>query len=192
MNYEDDEPRLPMVYQDEPPYLPNHPLSEEDLTSELDSPEGWEDIFMRKEDIPVSLIRYLFTYDPLTGILRWRNVVQAGPNRCKKLGGKKGSLVGRKFPKAKIRGVQIYLSNVVWAWNTGRWPETRLHFRDKNPLNVRIENLYETGRKNIVIPPLPVAPLRGNVSAEPSLRRPDRDELSASMENKDYDQTTAE
>ena len=80
----------------------------------------------------------LFTYDPVTGLLRW--AVPRGPL---KVGDLAGSNNGRGYIRVNFNGKLRLRSHLVWLMHTGAWPSQQLDHIDGNSLNDRVENLRE-------------------------------------------------
>lgn len=101
--------------------------------------------------LPVSRLRELFTYDPISGDLRWR----ARPPRMFKHPGQSedwnkrwaGSLAGYEGSRGYMVTVfphkGLSVRRIAWAMHYGAWPQKGLFCRDGDPFNTRIANLYE-------------------------------------------------
>jgi len=150
--------------------------------------------FLSRDEISAEFVRQFLLYDEPTGELYWRYRVLGGKPSLTDpypFGGVNSHVRG-KYRLANFGGIRVYVAHVVWIYHTGEWPNGyKILYRDKNPLNTRIQNLYRKDRPDLRIAPLPTISLRGNYSNDPSIRRLDRD-FGASEENKDHDQTQAE
>ena len=116
---------------------------------------------MRQRNSPsISEARKYITYDPITGVLRWRarspemfyksnrdadgaakafNAKWAGKPALNRVT-EKGYFAG------KVCGVCVRAHRVAWALHYGEWPEMDLDHIDGNPQNNAIANLREVTR----------------------------------------------
>lgn len=84
----------------------------------------------------------LFRYDPITGLLYWRNPTR-GPQK------KNGGVAGRqnkeqsRYSQIKINGKPYQTHKLVWFYVHGVWPKKTLDHIDQDGMNNRIENLRE-------------------------------------------------
>ena len=95
-------------------------------------------------DIPIDLLRERFEYAPELGgsCLRWRQDRIAGMGMVKcKAGTMAGTLTKAGYWLMGVEGRRILAHRVVYAINTGIWPEHQIDHIDRNKLNNRIENL---------------------------------------------------
>lgn len=80
----------------------------------------------------------LLTYDPATGIFRWR---------VSRHGVKAGSIAGYTDAEGRRRmtvdGHHDKASRFAWLYMTGEWPSGMVDHRDRNPGNNRWNNLRE-------------------------------------------------
>lgn len=91
-----------------------------------------------QKNIPVCDLRRAFTYNPLTGILRWaykpRVNTESGAEAGCKMGG---------YRRVCLHGVSMQVHRVGWAMHYGKWPKDQIDhinmIRDDN----RITNLRE-------------------------------------------------
>lgn len=87
----------------------------------------------------------LFTYDTVTGQLRWK--VRRGPLAPGDLA---GSDNGLGYIRINFNGKLRLRSHLVWLIHTGKWPSLQLDHIDGESSNDRIENLREvTGIQNL-------------------------------------------
>lgn len=96
-------------------------------------------------DISADYVRSLLSYDPATGVLRWK-VDRAGKARAGMVAGfvGHGGYVLVKLVKRSLRA-----HRVIWLMVTGAWPEMGLDHRDNDKANNRWGNLrIATGAEN--------------------------------------------
>jgi hypothetical protein len=107
--------------------------------------------------IDPALLRELFDYNPETGNLHWK--VHAARRR------KPGEIAGCKDPTGRILvGInrKIYKAHrIIWAWMTGKWPDSQIDHINEDPsdnrwINLRVANQSQN-MSNITI-------TRGNTS----------------------------
>ena len=68
-------------------------------------------------DLSVDYVRLRLTYDPETGIVRWRD------GRCK---GRLAGSLSHGYLNIGLAGRRYLLHRVVWLWMTGQWPTLEL------------------------------------------------------------------
>ena len=91
-----------------------------------------------REEVSAELVRYLLDYDPLTGILRWKN-----PTMSKI---KKGDVAGYVEEGRRRIGIcnrVFHASNVAWLHFYGEWPKFELDHHNRDPLDNSITNLRD-------------------------------------------------
>lgn len=88
----------------------------------------------------VDLLRSLFNYDSVSGLLTWKE--------DQRNGSKAGSMAGclhknkrKVYRRIMIRGVSIYAHQVAWAIFYGEWPKFIIDHEDRDGLNNGIKNL---------------------------------------------------
>lgn len=105
------------------------------MTKELPSPET---------------LRKLLRYDPETGKLFWRQIgMEFFKNKRLKNSwnnrfcGKEAMtfLNGKGQKKGSLLSITMSAHRVIWAMQTGAWPENQIDHIDRNPSNNRFENL---------------------------------------------------
>lgn len=88
-------------------------------------------------EVTYGLVRRIFTYDPVEGILRWnihgRGIPfgkAAGSSSTK--GGHLAVSIGGKDYKVQV---------IIWLWMTGNWPQSMVDHRDRIKQNNKWDNL---------------------------------------------------
>jgi len=117
------------------------------------------------------LLRKLLRYDPKTGKLFWRERTpdmfttnyKTAEGICKRWNQRysgKEALTGTMragYRAGGVLGNTYYAHRVIWAMQTGCWPQAGIDHIDGNPLNNRLQNLrpanqaqnmWNTGRKS--------------------------------------------
>jgi hypothetical protein len=89
-------------------------------------------------------VKYLFNYDPLTGVLMWR----VRPSRNMRAGYRAGIEDYQhdgspKRRQVRIDGVSHNESHVIWLWMTGVYPTGKIDHADLDPFNNVWLNLRE-------------------------------------------------
>jgi hypothetical protein len=87
--------------------------------------------------ITAELVRQLFTYDPLEGVLRW-NVKGRGIQ----FGEPAGCLTNGQL-NVSIGGKGTYVPRIIWLFMTGKWPQHLVDHKDGVRLNNKWKNLRE-------------------------------------------------
>lgn len=92
-----------------------------------------------KKIIAIPELHRAFTYDPSSGILRWK--IKPRPNTD--AGDEAGCLGGRGYRQVVLDGEKFLVHRVAWAMSHGSWPKDQIDhinmIRDDN----RIANLRE-------------------------------------------------
>jgi hypothetical protein len=91
-----------------------------------------------REEVTAELVRHLLDYDPLTGILRWRD----SPRRNVK----KGDIAGwveRGRRRIGIYNRNFHAGNIAWLHFYGEWPKFEVDHRNRDPLDNSIANLRD-------------------------------------------------
>lgn len=97
-------------------------------------------------DIPVSILHERFSYDPVTGELRWK--VSISKAKAGTVAGCKVRIERNEYLKVTVNQTPSYAHRIVWAMVHGYWP-IGIDHQDGNGLNNKIDNLREaTGRVN--------------------------------------------
>ena len=92
-----------------------------------------------REDVSAEVVRYLFDYDPLTGILRWRNPPRQHAQ-------KKGAIAGKTVKGRRVLSIgnwQFYASHIAWLYVHNEWPKLEIDHCNRNPLDNSIANLRD-------------------------------------------------
>jgi hypothetical protein len=91
-----------------------------------------------REEVTSELVRHLLDYDPLTGILRWRD----SPRRNVKKGDIAG-WVDRGRLRIGICNRNFHAGNIAWLHFYGEWPKFEVDHRNRNALDNSIANLRD-------------------------------------------------
>ncbi|QQK04793.1 HNH endonuclease [Burkholderia anthina] len=92
-------------------------------------------------------LRELFTYEPDTGILRWKVDRPRGVKAGDEAGCAFIASCGKKYRRISIRGKYHGAHLVIWCLQTGVWPDHEIDHRDNDGLNNRWANLRAATRK---------------------------------------------
>jgi hypothetical protein len=88
------------------------------------------------------LARELFIYEPDTGLLRWRvRVHQRGP-----VGSVAGTLTKNGYTRLMYKQSSYLAHCVIWAIQTGSWPEQQIDHRNRVRTDNRWDNLRAATR----------------------------------------------
>jgi hypothetical protein len=95
-----------------------------------------------KDDLSFDLVSDLLSYDPETGIFKWKQT------RCgkAKAGGVAGKTKRSGYRSIMINGRAYFAHRLAWLLTTGRWPAADIDHIDGNPSNNRFFNLREATR----------------------------------------------
>src|SRR5262245_57084408 len=98
---------------------------------------------MRKERIPASWVKVLFSYEPESGELKW--AVAAGRFGRIAPGTIAGSVHtdqdGYCSRYVNIDGKLYKATHLIWVWMTGEWPKHTIDHKNVNGLDDRWDNL---------------------------------------------------
>src|ERR1035441_5417799 len=97
----------------------------------------------RKPLPPQSLLRELFTYDPVSGIVRW--IVHV-PHSNRYAGDEVNSRLKKGYFRVMIGKSAYRLHLIIWKWVTGSDPKDEIDHRDLDGCNNRWSNLREATR----------------------------------------------
>jgi hypothetical protein len=107
------------------------------------APVGRSPSTYRKHDmITAEYLRKRLSYDPETGIFRWRIV----PSLRVKVGGIAGSLVKSGHVRIRLKGYPYYAHRLVWLYVHGVWPSAEIDHINCDPADNRLKNLREATR----------------------------------------------
>lgn len=95
-------------------------------------------LFARADSVTVDRLRELFAYDPDTGILTRRVSISNG------LAGSVAGTPGKRgHMTVSVDRKLLYVHRIIWAMQTGAWPEFEVDHRDTDPTNNRWTNLRD-------------------------------------------------
>lgn len=94
--------------------------------------------------VSLERIRRYIKYNAKTGALTWRKNRVDGCGRVVAHKGARAGSPGRRY-MLSINGNPLQGSSVAWALHYGKNPIGTLRFLDGNPLNLKIDNLFDTG-----------------------------------------------
>lgn len=86
---------------------------------------------------PIDRLRYLFDYDPGTGLLTWRIHRPRGIRP----GDEAGTVTRNGYRFVSVGGRKLPATHVIWAWAYGAYPEDRIRFVDGDVFNFKLTNL---------------------------------------------------
>jgi len=102
---------------------------------EIDAPRHCSQM---KNPIGAKVVRELISYDPETGIVRWKK---------RRRGVRVGRLVGNEdrdgYIVVSLLGRQYKLHRVIWLFVTGKWPEGEIDHKNKLRWDNRWDNLQD-------------------------------------------------
>lgn len=95
----------------------------------------------------VSDVQEKLSYDPDTGTIMWlvspaKNVMAGTEAGCVKATRTSNSGEQVQYRYIRIDGNNIPAARLAWVLHHGEWPTGRIMFYDKDPLNLKISNLY--------------------------------------------------
>lgn len=90
-------------------------------------------------DLSAEFVREVFSYDPETGDLRWKNRL----SRRVREGDVAGVLDDQGRRKIGIYNKDYFAHRIIWLFVTGQWPKFEIDHRDLNKSNNRWYNLRE-------------------------------------------------
>lgn len=94
---------------------------------------------MKQPRLSAERARELFSYDPVTGGLRWK--IYKGPRAV--AGTPAGHLTPKGYLRVKVDGDYKYVHRLVWLISSGAWPKEVIDHVDGNKANNRVENLRD-------------------------------------------------
>ncbi len=94
------------------------------------------------KDLTAEFVRERFTYDPLEGLLRYRDamVIQC---KLRPAGTIAGSINDEGYRYIKVNKVNYRASRVIWLYVTGEWPKHQIDHKDRDTENDRWDNLRQ-------------------------------------------------
>lgn len=98
---------------------------------------------MKSQELSISKIKELLSYDPDTGIFKWR--VQSGRSAA---GVVAGCVIRHGFIQINVLGRVIKANRLAWAFIHGEWPDNKIWHIDGNNGNNAATNLSKL--ENIV------------------------------------------
>jgi len=97
---------------------------------------------LKKNDVSIDVLREWLSYDPGSGILRWKK----RRARCVWVGSPAGSLTAFGYLRVSIDGRRYACHRVAWTLTHGFWPQGDLDHINGNRSDNRIENLRQATR----------------------------------------------
>lgn len=85
-------------------------------------------------------LKQVLTYDPKTGIFRWK-ITRGSRARAGEVAGNKAT-AGR-YATIRIDGVLYYAHHLAWFYVYGKWPEDQIDHKSTEQLENHIHNLRE-------------------------------------------------
>lgn len=96
---------------------------------------------MKYEHLSLARLKEMLNYDPETGAFTWRQRPFA--NSRKRIGDAAGTKKGKGYLYIGIDSRTYLGSQLAWAYAHGRWAKGEVGVKDKDPANLRLENLFE-------------------------------------------------
>jgi hypothetical protein len=96
-----------------------------------------------KFELTQELVKRIFEYDPLTGVVVWRKATSSK----NLIGNVAGAKTKAGYLRVRIYGKDVFLHHVIWVYMTGKIPEREIGHVDGNKTNNVWSNLRE-GRYN--------------------------------------------
>jgi HNH endonuclease len=95
-----------------------------------------------------AMVKEIFSYDPIEGVLRWRKKVSK-----KVIVGQPAGTMFRSYSTGKpsslrtqVYGKAFEVHRLIWLYMTGEWPKYLIDHKDQNGINNKWENLREADR----------------------------------------------
>lgn len=99
-------------------------------------------------NLTASDISERLSYDPLTGIMRWKRARVAA-----RIGTEAGWVTLKGYSQVQIDGAYLYCHRLAWLLTHGEWPKGEIDHINGDKTDNRIENLRDvdgkTNRQNI-------------------------------------------
>lgn len=93
----------------------------------------------RRADLTAAELRRLLSYDPVTGLFRWR--VRGGSRRA--IGDVAGCVRPDGYVVIGLNGTMYLAHRLAWLYETGVWPSDDIDHRDRDTGDNRFERLRE-------------------------------------------------
>jgi hypothetical protein len=93
-----------------------------------------------------SYLKWLFMYDPETGVLRWRTAPKFRAHLLGKRAGSQNKHTRRWW--VRIDGKQYAAARVIWKMKTGKDPTEMIDHINRDPSDDRWVNLREISRRD--------------------------------------------
>lgn len=115
-----------MLTKDNISYIYHAPLTEEST--------------MKYDSLSFERMKEILNYDPATGVFTWKR--RPAHNSRRRVGDVAGSLKASGYRYINIDNRSYLASQLAWAFVHGEWPRGRVGVKDKNPENLRGDNLF--------------------------------------------------
>lgn len=89
--------------------------------------------------ITINEFRRCLSYDPITGEMRWK--ISLG-NRAP-VGKIINTNCKARYPRVRLHNKLMPAHRVAWALAYGVWPKYEIDHKDRNPKNMRLDNLRD-------------------------------------------------
>jgi hypothetical protein len=102
-------------------------------------------IMKNDSHVTVDELQHIFSYEPDTGILRWKN-----PNKhsSKKVGDIAGSLNDKGYLRVTVKNKEIKVHRIAWAIHHGQFPTIIIDHKNGIRHDNRISNIREATRSD--------------------------------------------
>ena len=94
-----------------------------------------------EKKLTAAMVRRIFSYDPETGSLTWRE--KSHPMSNQVVGREAGCRRNKGYRFVGVGKRRYFCHRVIWLWMTGSWPLNQLDHRDGDGGNNRWANLRE-------------------------------------------------
>lgn len=95
---------------------------------------------MKYDSLSFERMKEVLSYDAETGAFTWRR--RPAHNSRRRIGDVAGSLKASGYRYISIDSRSYLASQLAWAFVHGEWPRGRVGVKDKNPENLRGDNLF--------------------------------------------------
>jgi len=96
---------------------------------------------MAKHDFTPEMMRHYFSYDPETGVLRWKNPSRINGTQPGAIAGCLDSTNHRRLVTINYKRLKAH--HIIWAYQTGEWPTRHIDHVNRDPSDNRWCNLRE-------------------------------------------------